>query len=47
MVYVMIAFGLGSSSSEDVLLVYSAGCLKMEVAYFFKTVSVTHYLALV
>jgi hypothetical protein len=43
----MIAFGLGSSVSKDVLCEYSAGCLKMAVAYFFKTVSLTHYLVLV
>jgi hypothetical protein len=43
----MIAFRLGRSISEDVMLAYSSGCLKVEIAYFFKTVSVTHYLALV
>jgi len=37
----MIAFGLGSSVSEDVMCEYSAGCLKMGVAYFLKTVSLT------
>ena len=38
----MIVFGLGIGVSEDVLCEYSAGCLKMEVAYFFKTVYLTH-----
>jgi hypothetical protein len=46
MFWVIIVFGLGTCVSEDVQLAYLAGCLKVEVPYFFKTLSLTHCLVM-